>query len=85
MVTSSSKGSARADDEKPVWQRVLEIIKAKGEADVAAVVEVLEKEGYPFGDSPQRQVAGVFHGQLRVKGLIEKVEGRFGWWKATGT
>jgi hypothetical protein len=38
MVTSSSKGSARADDEKPVWQRVLEIIKAKGEADVAAVV-----------------------------------------------
>ena len=84
-VASSSSRSARpADDGQATYKHVLDLIRAKGDADVAAIVEALEAEGFPFGEDRIRQVSGIFHIQLRPKGLIEKVEGKRGYWKATG-
>jgi hypothetical protein len=67
---------------QPLPAAVLAVVRAKGEADVAEVLDALEKQGTPIpGDDPVKAISNAFFTTLRVRGFVEHVEGRRGYWK----
>lgn len=62
---------------------VLAAFRTLGEADIAAVRDCIE-ERFPgsLGDDPEKQIGTCIYATLSYKGLIEKVDGKRGYWRA---